>query len=75
MATATKNAGRDIDALLDELPGLVTREELLTLFRVSRMTLFNWMRDEGFPRPLRLASRSNRWVKAAVRRWVEERVR
>jgi predicted DNA-binding transcriptional regulator AlpA len=72
MSTVTAGSVEDLDTLLDRLPDLLTREELLSLLRVSRMTLFDWMRYRHFPRPLPLSSSACRWTRESVRRWLHE---
>ena len=38
-----------------------------------RATVYNLMNTAGFPRPVRIGSRTVRWVRADVDAWVTER--
>ena len=51
---------------------LLTMRQLLARVPVSRGTIYNLMRDEGFPRPTKVGSRSL-WPLDAVDAWVKER--
>jgi predicted DNA-binding transcriptional regulator AlpA len=61
---------RDLDALLADLPDLLTRREVCTLLQITRRTLDAWMDRRGFPRPLAPTDATHRWAKAGVRRWL-----
>jgi predicted DNA-binding transcriptional regulator AlpA len=82
MTTATrKRAGRDLAEVIDELPLLMSRRDVLALLRVSRTTLDDWIRAGHFPRPIQLSqssghqAKAGRWTKASLRRWLEQQAR
>ena len=46
--------------------------EGLTGFRKS--TIYEWMRDGRFPKPVRLGARMVAWPETAVLQWVQDRI-
>lgn len=40
---------------------LLTSDELLKQFRISRTTLFRWVKAGEFPEPIKIGRRSIRW--------------
>lgn len=42
---------------------------------VSRVTVYAWMRDRGFPRGIHIGDRTVGWRPEQVRRWIEQRER
>jgi predicted DNA-binding transcriptional regulator AlpA len=68
-------AAADLDELLQDLPDLLTRKELLPLLRVSFPTLSAWIRRGRFPQPLVLSWGKHGWPKATVRKWLASRQR
>lgn len=40
---------------------------------VSVPTLYRWMGELGFPRPIKLSARCSRWPMADVEEWIESR--
>ena len=55
---------------------LMTLEQVMDELTVSRSTIYRWMIDERFPRPLSLgAGSSNRWYRSEVEEWVRNRPR
>jgi predicted DNA-binding transcriptional regulator AlpA len=68
------NAAPTDDDLSDQLftlPGLLTRNDVLRLFSISRHTLTYWMERRDFPQPLKLSAATWRWQKRAVRDWLQ----
>ena len=50
---------------------LLTRDEVLTILKVSRATLYNMMVRAEFPRPIKLGGlRENRWYRHEVEGWL-----
>jgi predicted DNA-binding transcriptional regulator AlpA len=71
-ATLSRPETRDLDALLDELPELLTRRELCAFLRISRRCLDDWIKAGRFPRPIAFNDWHHRWTKAGVRRWLRD---
>ena len=42
---------------------------------LSRSSIYVYMEEEGFPRPIRVGKRAVRWVLAEVLEWLERRDR
>lgn len=40
---------------------------------VSVPTLYRWMSEQGFPRPIKLSARCSRWPMADIEAWIESR--
>ena len=53
----------------------MTRDEVLAVLKVSRPTLYQWMRRDGFPVPIKVGPRENRWLALEVAAWLEARPR
>ena len=51
---------------------LLTRDEVLTLLKVSRSKLYELMRQD-FPKPIKFGS-SNRWLRMEVEEWINARI-
>ena len=66
---------QDIDAVLGGLPEFLTTREVCALLRIKDETLFEWVKEGKFPRPLRPTSRTSRWPKVSVRRWLLDNAR
>ena len=54
---------------------LLDLKGVLELVGCSRASLYLWMTKAGFPRPLKLGPRSNRWDLGEVREWLDSRPR
>lgn len=69
MATQTTNASTELAARrLDDLPDLLTIEELSEFLQISKSTLYQWnTRDEG-PAPVKMGKHL-RYPKANVIDW------
>ena len=50
---------------------LLTRDEVLSLLKCARSTLYVLMDSQEFPRPIKFGSRANRWFKGEVDAWLE----
>jgi len=54
--------------------------ELLDVRAVARIlschrsSIWRWIRDEGFPKPLKLSRQARRWSRLEVESWLEGRV-
>jgi predicted DNA-binding transcriptional regulator AlpA len=51
---------------------LLSPKALAKQLGVHPETLFNWVRDRGFPRPIHFSSRLLRYDVEAVNRWLAE---
>ena len=51
---------------------LNTLSEVLAILKCSRSSLYAWIKDKGFPKPLKFGS-SSRWLAAEVEAWIERR--
>lgn len=52
---------------------MVDAKTLSRTVGVSVPTLYRWMGELGFPRPIKLSSRCSRWPMADVEEWIESR--
>jgi len=52
---------------------VIRRQELLNIIGVSRSTLYNWMADGYFPRPMILGKRAVGWSRSVVTEWLSSR--
>jgi predicted DNA-binding transcriptional regulator AlpA len=48
------------------LPAVLTAAECAAIFRVTRETIWDWVKAGTFPQPLRCSTRVYRWSRAAV---------
>jgi len=47
---------------------ILNKQQVLAMLGISERLLENWVRDNKFPRPVRLGKRCV-WLKAAVEQW------
>jgi len=47
---------------------------LLAAIDISAATLWRWVKDESFPKPISLGGRSVGWLQSEVQAWVKARV-
>lgn len=66
------DTGSSISQKLRSGDALLTREEVEAIVRFGRQTIYNKMRDDGFPEPVKFGALS-RWKKSEVLVWIEER--
>ena len=52
---------------------LLRIDEVTTLVRLSRPSVYRLMAAGDFPRPVQIGSRAVRWRRADVEAWVEQR--
>jgi len=50
-----------------------TRHELETLFKVSRATIYRWVKSGHLPKPIHLGANMVRWQASDIEAWMEER--
>jgi predicted DNA-binding transcriptional regulator AlpA len=58
--------------LLEDMPDMLTREDISSLLRVHGRTLERWVEAGRFPKPVAPSLRCHRWAKTTVRRWLEQ---
>jgi prophage regulatory protein len=50
-----------------------TRQELEKLFKVSRATIYRWVKSGHLPKPIQLGANMVRWKASDIEAWMEER--
>ena len=50
-----------------------TRQQLEKLFKVSRATIYRWVNNGHFPKPIHLGANMVRWKASDIEAWMEER--
>ena len=50
-----------------------TRHDLEKLLKVSSATIYRWMKEESFPKNLKLGANMVRWKTSDIEAWMEER--
>ena len=48
--------------------------EVAALLGIARSTLWAWVKEAGFPSPVRLAANTVRWPRSEVESWIAEKV-
>lgn len=48
----------------------LTRKEVLETVKVGTSTLYRWMEQNRFPRPLKFTAGCVRWKESAVKNWL-----
>ena len=61
-------------AATNEMTDLLPPEEVLEILKCSRSTLYSLM-AKGFPKPIKLSSRKNRWRRCEIEEWIDQRPR
>lgn len=51
----------------------LTRKEVTSYVKVTRQTLYAWMRKGIFPRPIAVTNRKNLWRKEDIDKWMGDR--
>lgn len=54
---------------------LLTIRDVLEITKAGRATIYDWMRDRDFPRPLKIGGRNVRWIAREVDTWLKEQPR
>jgi len=52
---------------------LISMNDLVDMFGVSRSTMAVWVDEEKFPKSIRIGERTRRWKESEVIEWMEER--
>lgn len=71
MLMAGKEVNQEVNAPENEL---LTRDEVMSLLKISRASLYKFMEADGFPKPIKLG-KTNRWLKGEVSEWLTARPR
>ena len=50
-----------------------TRQQLEKLFKVSSATIYRWIKEGRFPKPIHLGANMVRWKASDIESWVTER--
>lgn len=53
----------------------LTLRDLMSSFKVSRPTIYRWIKDYGFPKPVKLGPNASRWLKEETEQWAQSRPR
>lgn len=56
------------------MPELLTIEELCKYTHYKRSSLYRWMKEGTFPKPLKLGERRVRWNKKDVDKWFKKQL-
>jgi prophage regulatory protein len=51
---------------------LLTMNDLVEMFQVSRVAIYDWIEKEGFPKPLKIG-RSARWIKKDIEVYINDK--
>lgn len=54
---------------------LLNRAAVLARLGITKTTLYRWMREDGFPAPLRCGARAVRWPASELEAWIASRPR
>ena len=49
------------------------RQELEELFKVSRATIYRWVKSGHFPKPIHLGANMVRWKVSDIQEWMDEK--
>ena len=55
------------------MPELLRRREVAELVRLSVPTIYRMMKEDTFPRPIKLGARAVAWRREDLERWLSER--
>ena len=50
-----------------------TRQQLEKLFKVSPATIYRWIKEGRFPKPIHLGANMVRWKASDIEAWIAER--
>ena len=50
-----------------------TRQQLEKLIKVSRPTLYRWMKNGDFPKPVHMGANMVRWKASDIKNWLAEK--
>ncbi|MGO6670803.1 AlpA family phage regulatory protein [Rhizobium ruizarguesonis] len=56
----------------ENVPGFYSRRQVSELTTLSRTTIWRWVANELFPKPVKLVHKKTAWWRPDVHRWMEE---
>jgi prophage regulatory protein len=57
------------------VPRLISLREVMRLTSLGRSTLYDLIRVQRFPAPLRVTERRSAWVQSEIVSWIQDRIR
>lgn len=54
---------------------LLTRSEVEALLKCSRSSVYELIRRAGFPKPIKVGPRQNRWLRTEISEWLAQQPR
>lgn len=57
--------------MVTEIANLLTLDEVMAQLKMSRTSIYRLMTEYGFPRPLKIGGRTNRWRQEDVAEWLD----
>ena len=57
----------------DEQPKYISDKQLAKKFGVHRTTIWRWIKDCGFPKPVQLSKGCTRWPEKSIQEWETKR--
>ena len=63
-----------MSSLSDSSPGFIRLRDLVKRVPVAKSTVWKWVEDGKFPRPIKLSQGVTAWSIAAIERWEAERL-
>lgn len=58
-----------------EQENLLTMKDVIAFTGASRATIYRWMGEGDFPRPIKIGERANRWLSSDLSAWLISRER
>lgn len=55
-------------------PSILRRKQVEIRTGLARSTIYQYMRDGAFPKPIRLGPRAVGWIESDVSAWIGERI-
>jgi prophage regulatory protein len=59
--------------LPDTQDRLIDIKEVSSLIGMKKPTIYKYIRDGQFPKPIKIGARASRWSYQAVMEWIEQR--
>ena len=56
--------------MVTAIANLLTLEEVMAQLKMSRTSIYRLMAEYGFPRPVKIGGRTNRWREEDVAEWL-----
>ena len=54
---------------------LLKSVQVQTQFGISKSTLYRWVHERGFPKPIKFGSGVARWREDEVKKWLEDHIK